>query len=321
MATSGSVDFSISRDNVITDALLLLGQLTAGEPVSTEETTIAARRLNAMVKRWQAKGIKLWKVAEAVVFLEASKAVYEIGGVSPADRAAYRRVEDVAIKTELAADALSGATTISVDSISGIANLDKIGIVQNTGTVRWTTVSGAPSGSSVVLAAGLTANAATDNHVYAFTTNLPRPLQVVEAQLRNADEIDIPVQIISRQEYQDLPNKSSTGVVTQIYYNPQRDKGYLYTWPVSDTANSRLIFTAYLPLEDFDAAGDTPDFPQEWYDPLAFNLAVELAPMYGVVGDEKLELAAQAKAYLNDVQAWNVEEESIYFQPDTRFYD
>lgn len=315
MATSNSTDFSLTRAQIISRSLRLLGQLQSGESPSTEETTDANIALNAMVKRWHTNGIKLWKVAECVLFLEASQNVYQIGG-SSTDHVAYLRIADVAVKTEVATAAVSGATSLVVDSISGIAASDKIGVVVDDGTTHWTTVNGAPSGTTIPLTTGLDDDAAVDNHVYAYTTDLGRPMQIIGVRRRDDSERDTPVELVSRQEWQDQSDKTSTGKVVQVYANYQLSATYLHCWPTPDAATDRLIFTAFLPLEDFDAAGNTPDFPQEWYDALCFNLAVALAPEYGIPGDERLVLAAQAKKYLRDAENWDEENEPIYFAPD-----
>lgn len=54
MATSGSTDFSVSRDDIIKRALRIIGVLAQGETPTTNQTTEAAVALNGLVKAWEA---------------------------------------------------------------------------------------------------------------------------------------------------------------------------------------------------------------------------------------------------------------------------
>ncbi len=74
--------------------------------------------------------------------------------------------------TTLTADAASGATSLTVASIAGFSNGDAISIEQDNGTYKSTTVSGAPSGNTITLAAGLSFKASANHSVYnLYATN------------------------------------------------------------------------------------------------------------------------------------------------------
>ena len=64
MATSGSINFSINRNEIITEALELLGAISFGETPSANEITSCARTLNLMIKAWNGQGIHLWTETE-----------------------------------------------------------------------------------------------------------------------------------------------------------------------------------------------------------------------------------------------------------------
>ena len=68
MATSGSVDFSITRDNIITEALQLVGVIGEGDTPNTNQKTDCARSLNMMIKFWMAEGMNLFVNQEIVIF-------------------------------------------------------------------------------------------------------------------------------------------------------------------------------------------------------------------------------------------------------------
>lgn len=277
MATSGSYDYSVTAANIITEAMELLGQIAIGLTVSTANSTSAIRTLNLMIKNMQSTGMGLWLNKDVVLFLQADDVDYSLG--PSGDNCAL--VSDAA-KTELAANAAAAATAMTVDAITGIANGDYVGVETSNGDIHWTTVNGAPSGTTVTLTAGLDYASVTDAHLYAYTTKIQRPLEIIEARLRDSDDRDTPLYICSRQEYMDISEKTSEGRPNQIYYDPQLTNGVLYVWPEPDDMKQRIYMTVKYPIEDFDATTNSPDFPQEWILPMSWGLAVFMAPKFGV---------------------------------------
>ena len=77
--SSGSVDFSLNRNDVIQEAMELIGVYDVGMGMSNEDISSCARSLNMMVKSWQAKDIKIWKISEGSLTLVASQSAYVLG--------------------------------------------------------------------------------------------------------------------------------------------------------------------------------------------------------------------------------------------------
>lgn len=310
MATSGSTDYSVNRNQIITEALELLGVLPAGDTADTNDVTSLSLTLNLMIKHWQSRGVALWKNAQIVVFLELSAQSYSLGPTG--DKACL--LSDM-VKTEVAAAAASGATTLVVDSITSMASGDIIGIELDGGDLQWTTINGAPASATITLTAALTDDVNLDAHVYTYTTaTIPRPLFVTEGRLHQNSDQEIPLSIIGRNKYMRLTSKTSTGPASQIYYDPLRANGELYVWPTASTVKDYLILNTRMPLEDFDGSTDDPDFPQEWMLPLAWNLAVLAAPKFGITLSQQFE--TKAGMFLTDAMDSAVDFGSIYFESD-----
>lgn len=70
--------------------------------------------------------------------------------------------------------------------------------------------------------------------------NVNRPLAVTQGRRRDSSNIETPVFETSRNEYMDLPLKSSTGIVNQFCYDKQLNLGVLYVWPVASTSSTSL---------------------------------------------------------------------------------
>lgn len=308
MATSNSVDFNQTRQEIITDALILCNVLAEGEEPAAETAAYANRQLNRMLKAWQADGIHLWTRQEAYLFLQKSQGRYSLPNT---DRAA---LVSGTTRTELSADATSGTSTVSVDSVSGISASDNIGVVLDDDTIEWFTVSSI-SGTDITLSGSLGGAASEDNQVFVYTSAINRPLRVIDAQRTSAEDVDTPIITISHEGYQRLPNKTDTGKANQLYYHPLRDTGIVQVWPEPDTAADRVRMTCLFPIEDMDANSDDPDLPQEWLDPIVWNLAEALCPSYGNMA--RLEMIKPRAALLyNGIMMWDQEPESVYFQPD-----
>lgn len=311
MATSGSYDFNQNASQIVTDALELAGVIEAGDITSADAMAHGLRALNRMVKAWQGK-VHLWSKKEGALFLTTGQTSYQLGPNST-DKATE---ENSLTNTTLSADAATSATTITVASATGIVDAYNIGIVLDDGTFHWTAVSGV-SGTTVSLTVAMPSAAASGNRVYVYQTSLVRPLRITNCRRRDEVAVqDIPIIMFSRQEYMDTPNKTTQTLVTEIYYDPQLTDGRLYVWPTATDIDSTLRFTFLKPLQDMDAATNDPDFPQEWLDALAYNLAVRLCPSYGVPIQDRTWLKLEAREMLDDMMIWDDEPESVYFQPD-----
>lgn len=307
MATSNSYDFSTVCSEIIEGAMRVLNLLATGESASTAELLDGREALNMLIKAWQAQDIGLWMNQEAVLFLEYGEDSYTLG--PSGDHATVTHV-----KTEIATAASAGDSTLVLDSVTGMSASDAIGIELDDGTLQWTTINGAPDtvAVSVDLDDVLTDSVSVDSHVYTYTTLIQRPLDIFNVRIKDADDYETPVSVISRQEYMSLSNKSSSGTINQVYYDPQLTNGVLYTWPVCNDVKYRLLFTMKRPVMDFDADANDADFPQEWLRALKWNLAVELAPEYGL--EVSPTIAALAVSSKTDVSGWDVEKASVYLK-------
>lgn len=312
MTSSGTYTFTQNRDQIIRRAARLVGAIASGETPSAAINQDFSDALNAMVKRWQASGLHLWAEQEGILFLQPNQSSYTLG--SPTTDHATQ----VFASTTLSASASSGAGTVAVTSAAGIASGYNIGILLNGGSLFWTTASNVV-GTTVTLAATLTDSASATNLVFAYQTNIQRPLRVLSGRRFNyLSSIETPMNpSLSRMDYRDLPNKATAGTPTQFFYDPQIPAGQLYIWPILTAATDAIKFTWMRQLQDFNTAANTPDFPQEWTDTLIFNLALGMAPEFGVPTEQYNMIKEQALAYLDTTTGFDREPESYYFQVDT----
>lgn len=284
-----------------------------GEPLSSDDSTDALRTLNLLIQDWKADGLHLWSKAEGVIFMAPGQASYSLGGTN-SDNAS---LDAGVVQTTLSADALAAAATISVASITGLSTGMYLGIQLDSGTIQWTTVNGAPSGSTVTPAVVLAGAAASGNVVYAYTTKLLRPTRVLGARRRIvASGSDIPITLMERPDYFDQPTKTIQATVTMVYYDPQLTTGKLYVWTTQQSPVDTIRITFERPLEQVDDLTNTMDVPQEWLRTLVHCLAADLAPKHSLPLQERVLLEGKATSMKSKLLGFDREYASVIFQPD-----
>jgi hypothetical protein len=314
MATSGTSTFSRNRDQLISAALRKINAFESGETPDSAAVTEASDALNVMVKHWQGSGIHIWRTEEAILFPQLGQSRYVLGAT---DHATESHVE-----TALTSAAVDGALTVVLDSVTGVASTYNIGIQLDDGSIHWTTVNGAPAGSTVTLAAALTDSAALGNRVLAYQTKLVRPLKILSARRYNFDSaIETPLEEMDRIEYQEMPNKTAAGAVTGFFYDRRggaNSTGLIYFWPQPANVDEAIKMTVARPIEDFSAAGNDADLPQEWIRAIEWGLADELADEYDVPEPKRTRIERRAAQYLAEANWSEKELVSIEFVPDPR---
>ena len=311
MATSGSYDWSATRAEVIKEALQKVGGLGLGETPSSDQTTQASFLLNAIVKHWHTQGMPLWKLGQGYLLPQTGASSFTLGPSGDYCTTSY-------VHTTTTAEASSGASTIVVDSITGISTTYYIGVEQDDGDMQWTTVNGAPSGSTVTLTATLSGDVSSGADVYVFQTKIQKPLRIQAAWRRThaGDEIyDTPMILSERENFFDLSNRTAESIPTHFYYQPKNSDGTFHVYPRFSNGDSVIMFTYQAPFEDMDADANNFDFPTEWTLALIWELSYQLAANYGVPPDERKGWKMEAKALKQENLDYDQEEGSIYMMP------
>ena len=324
MATSNSWDYSATAANVIDMALENLAVLIPGGTVVTAHQTMALRKLNTVSKQFQgtsdgAPGMKVHTRQRVTLLLAKGQQTYQIGPASADARASTQvgrttiRAAEAAAQTVLDITATTDTTTYPGTTITMTAS-DFIGIQQNDGTIFWTTISSTGAGPTVTVGTGLDAAAAAGNYVWWFTSRAQRFPVIESAVLRNSDYNDTPLEVYTdaRQYDQGVVDKYGDGTPTAILVEPLRITTSVTLNSQPTDVTETIVMTVLYPAEDYDATSNDIAFPQEGYRFLAWELAFELAPSFGVPWTPVREQnRKEAKAmYLN----LNPENSVLYFQ-------
>jgi hypothetical protein len=313
MATSGSVNFSMTRDDIIRGALKKLGAFDASDSIPADEVEDAAFALNAITKELMAEGeIGLWVRQIITLFIQKGQESYTIGsGATDHATTSYN-------ETTLSAAASDGATSITVTSATGFTVGYNIGVIVDDGSVHWTTISSV-SGTTIGLTAALDDDAASGNNVYVYQTRASFFQRPIECDTLNDSGIDTPCDIVAYKDYDEIPQKDYEGMPTMVSWQPNLGVGTLFVWPTggSDGVN-KITLTVDRTIEDFDVTSDNPDFPIQWGNVLIWLLAADLAPDYGLSIQDRQFLRAEAERKKEKALQYGQDTGPVSFGIDTQ---
>jgi len=109
----------------------------------------------------------------------------------------------------------------------------------------------------------------------------------IEKVFYRQDELDQSIELIGREDWNNISNKGSTGSPSKAYFDKTGDSANvlrLYQQPNSAT-EYMITVQVIVPITEAET-NVTLDFTEPWYRALFWTLASELAPIYGLPLDE-----------------------------------
>lgn len=128
------------------------------------------------------------------------------------------------------------------------------------------------------------------------STNSVRPIRYMSVS-NILDSVEYPVEMITANEYGDLPYKSTTGtIVKSVFINTTYPNATIYTYPL--VSGGVLNIASQKAITAFAALTTTIALPPGYERMLRYALAVELMPEYGVQNQQVFQMAVESKADL-----------------------
>lgn len=324
MATSGTTTFTVTRDQIIEAALRSLAVLEEGATPGPNALENASFSLNLILKKWQSEGIKLWTIKEYTLPLVPNQTSYTIGPSVAYDYNASKPLRLIQCYLRNLSNNTQSVGKISLLSGGSYS-------VQPTNAVS-STYAGAGTGAtfnltftgstvtSVMLANSGGSGYSVGDVLTMQGGTFASPCTVTVDSLISVFT-DMPMTIISQQEYNILGSKQSQGNVNTVYYKPWRDYGEIsvFLTPNTFTAqNYNLHMFVQTPIEDITSANQNFDFPSEWFLALKWGLVAELASDYEKTIADKQYYEQKADMLKQELMDWDIEWASTFFQPDVR---
>lgn len=311
-----------------------------GQPLQADDQALGIDMLNDLIKSRQADGLHLWKDVDAAMFLDKGRKQYTLGQAELLQdgtteyNAVYATSGDW-VRTTTTAAQTAGNNTLDITSFTSYYGVTydttdtmTLLVENEDGDLDKYAVSSV-STLEITLGSNLTTDVDSGATVYIFrnhddmsgntATTRKKPLKIYPdaVRMQQADTYELPITMISSDEYSLLPDKTSQGTPVQIAYTPKVDKTEIFLWPPTDDVENVLLFRCQMPIDIFNATTDEQDFPGEWLRYLAWGLAAELAPVYGLKLDRQMFLEQKAARLLMDALEWDQDNSSYFVQPNT----
>ncbi len=159
---------------------------------------------------------------------------------------------------------------------------------------------------------------------------LPAPKKVLSAWYKNETTLqDTPLLLITKEEYDRLTPKATTGTPNQCYYQTPRPTsgtdsttGTFYFFPALSTAwlaANDIYASVVNPLMDFDASGDNPDIPDYLFNALTWAVADQISYEYGVGLSERSMITKKAMQHKAVALGYDQEEGSLWIRPEANY--
>src|SRR5215469_1080569 len=282
--------------------MLNVGALGESEVPTAQEVLDCSRKLNMMVKQWQgtqdfAPGLKMWTRQRASLFLSTSKSKYILGGTnSDAWAGGVATGTGTFAQNQTSGTTAANGNTLQFNNQTSITQNDKLVVSLSTGDTQMVTAT-AVTPSMVTVSPNLAASVSTGAYVWNFSVFAQRPLQLdfrtATAVLRDINNNDTPLNFMTLQEYEALPNKAMPTFVsdpTTLYYESQFGTGlynpvitgggslYMDAFPQDTTKHLHVVYLRS--IMDVNNPSDNVEYPQQWYMALCWGLAKQIAPMF-----------------------------------------
>jgi len=295
MTTSAVWTYSVTASDIITSALEDIEVIANGQTADANDVTTALRTLNLLVKQWQGKsdkfpGLKIWTRQRIAIPFVQNQSRYLIGPASGDDRSGVQ-VGSSAVATfknaTLTNAKTASATSVVLNSTSGMTAADNIGFVLADGTLGWTTISNVNvDGVTLTLPANSLGEANAGAVVFSYTNKSQRFVECEAALLRDysspAQPIDMPLEIYTDVgQFENITQKQAAGDPTAILIEPQRLNTAVTTNFATANVYKGLRLTVIYPAEDYTTTANDIAYPQEYFAALEWELARRLSPKFG----------------------------------------
>lgn len=100
-------------------------------------------------------------------------------------------------------------------------------------------------------------------------------IDVLQAVVRRGND-DLSIQRVSRDEFLNIPNKTTQSRVAQYFVDRQTNPK-LKVWPAPENSTDQIVLDRLVRMDDFDTFGNTADMPFRLYPALTAGLAYYIA--------------------------------------------
>lgn len=334
MATSGTVGTTVFNTQRVIDHAVRRCKL-APEQVTASHLQTALELLWLMLSSWSNKLLALWAIDRPLLALsEAQGDVYLPAGTLDVMNAQIRTIQP--IDGSLVQHGFGVNNYYQFDFTSA-AQLTQVGLTfsanATVGFVIQLSTDGASYTTRVTVSPQAFFNGQTvwyditnggagtiSIRIYADVTS---SIQLSSCVAGN-NPSDIPLTLMDRDTYANLPNKQYLGRPVQYYYDRQRGQPKLVLWPVPSAQYVQYTLISlytHRQIQDVGTMQQEIEVPQRWYEAVVAGLASKCAGAYKEVDPQiKMALAAEAEAEFNLAATGETDRGALRITPNIRRY-
>lgn len=325
MAVSGTVSQTTFNTRKVIDHAFRRCRLPP-QGISSEMIAVANEALYLILSAMANRGIQLWCIDKEILPLyEAVSEVPLPVGTVDILNANFRTL------TELTGTETSNSTTVSVD-FGEDTQVTNVGVLFSGASVGYT-VQTSPDGTNwttVLTVANPNLTAGQWNWTDLQGTLAQQYCRVVGSSTLNQADVffgntptEIPIARINRDDYSNLPNKTSQGRPLQYWLNRQREYPIMNVWQVPNGDFTFAQIVCYIKRYIMDVGTMTQEIevPQRWYDAIVYCLAAKLAEELPSVDPQMLPILDQKMLRaLKEAEDEERDNSPIYFTPNIAIY-
>lgn len=163
----------------------------------------------------------------------------------------------------------------------------------------------------------------TSEYTPAFSGTNTDAMDVTQAMCCDTSGDDeMPMTIISRQDYMEQPDKDAEGRPTMLWFRVTNAAGKVTLWPVPDAAYV-VKLDLKEPFTALDDENDAIDAPTYWVEAIVYGLASRLVDDFGLAGTETgARVSIRAEDLYDTAAAYEVVQDGgeVRFVPDLQGY-
>jgi len=291
MTLSNSKDFELDVAEYVEEAFERCGlEVRTGYDLKT-----AKRSLNLLLADWANRGLNQWTIKQVSLPLVKGISDYPAGILN---------IIVGTVNAFIEGENITGATSGATASITSATTATVFAITIPLGTfVAGENIVGETSGAST------TVTSAVD------FSNVKSNIDILSVVVRR-DGTDFPLSRLSRDDYINIPNKTTQSRPNQFFLDRQVTP-ILRIWPTPENFTDVIFYNALTRMDDADIYTNTMDMPFRFYPclaaGLAYYLALKRAPnrvqMLKAVYEEEFERAATED---RDRSSFNVAPSHLY---------
>lgn len=298
------------------------------ESQTPDTVQIAKNNLFFLITHLATHGLTLWTVDEQFAEIEEGKAKYVLPDGTIDLVLAFRRELTITDSTDTVA-----ATSIT-SQFDSASTPTMIGITCDTATALTAVIEQSSDGATWTQIDSFTQTVSA-NETYWRNVDGGTSLEYVrirETVLADGNFStvqwvtsyrDVPLSPFSRQQYSQLPNRASTGIPNQFWFNRLKDPE-IYVWPVLQSTSTTYLlgYSIQQQISDITSISTQLDVPNRWFDAIIWQLAERLCYELPSIDPTVMQLvSAKASQYLLEVEAEEVDGMPYYLQPDISVYN